>query len=94
MERTITGAPIKRAQITVKGKVFDLSATEQYFAIAFNKAPETDFSGGHMTVQIADLGMTRFGDESYLDTGLMIFGPLTDEAACTIAELIKPDVTH
>ena len=94
MERTINGAAIKRAQITVKGKVFDLAATENHFSIAFKRIPEADYSGGYMTVNIDDLGMTRFENAASLDTGLMIFGPLTDEAACVIADLIKPSVTH
>ena len=94
MERTITGAAIKRAQITVKGKVFELSATADRFAICFGDTISENAAAGYLVVSVSALNVTRYKGDTYLDTGRMIFGPIDDAAACVIADLIKPSVTH
>ncbi len=94
MERTITGAAIKRAQITVKGKVFDLSATEDRFAICFGDNLSENAAAGYLVVSVAALNVTKYNNDAYLDTGRMLFGPIDDAAACVIADLINPSVTH
>ena len=93
-EHTIHGVKIKRAQIMVKGKVFTVSAGPNKFGINFGEVTNEENAAGYVVIENTDISITRWKNDTYLDMGHMIFGPIDESAAATIANLIQPDVIH
>jgi len=87
MERTITGAAVKRAQINIKNKIYDVALATGRLSIRFGAA-------GYYVMEAHEMSLTRFAGETYYDLGHMLLGPITDDTARIMAELLKPDVTH
>lgn len=93
-EHTIHGVKIKRAQIMVKGKAFTVSASPDKFGINFGEVTADENAAGYVVIEVTDISLTRWKNDTYLDMGRMIFGPIDESAAATIAKLIQPDVIH
>lgn len=81
-----TASRIRSAVITVKGKAIAIQSDDTVFGIGFRR-PE---AVGTLSVMIDAISLTVWKNETYLDTGLMLFGPIDDQAAKTINELITP----
>ncbi|MCD8522593.1 MAG: hypothetical protein LRY66_05910 [Saccharospirillaceae bacterium] len=78
--------PAAEAFITIKNKPVLLRVVNGFFGIAFGSAE----TAAVISVELTDISLTRCNNESYLNAGLMLFGPLDDDSARTIAGLIQP----
>ena len=76
----------RSAVITVKNKQIAISATDETLSIAFRYRQ----AAGSLCVDLDEIGLTVWRGETFLDTGLNLFGPIDDQAAKTINELITP----
>ncbi len=81
---------LKHGMITVMDKQLLVRSDSEILRICF----PTDFGWARITIDIADISLDRLNNETYLRTGPMLIGPITDAAAKVLSELTAPDVTH